>query len=137
MQSVDYLLSAVFVLLFTSLATATTVSAAEEQFRFAEKPWGLESAAGRCVVCHSLEKDGKFRVAPNLWGIIGADKARNRKTYSYSKALLKKGGVWSAEEIDQFIADANNFLPGTTKSIKVTDAEERQKIVEFLKTLTD
>ncbi|WP_455201578.1 c-type cytochrome [Kaarinaea lacus] len=137
MQSVKYLFSAVSVLLLVGLSTATTAMAAEEQFRYAEKPWGLDSPAGRCVVCHSLEKNGKFRVAPNLWGIVGADKARNRKTYSYSKALLNKGGVWSAEEIDQFIADANKFLPGTTKSIKVKDAEERKQIVEFLKTLSD
>jgi len=137
MQGIKYLLSAVFVLLFIGLATATTTAAAEEEFRYAEKPWGLESAAGRCVVCHSLEKDGKFRVAPNLWGIVGADKARARKNYSYSKALLTKGGAWSPEEIDQFLADANKFLPGTTKSIKVKDAEERQQIVEFLKTLKD
>ena len=137
MQSVKYLLSAVSVLFFVSLVTANTAIAAEEQFRFAEQPWGLDSPAGRCVVCHSLEKNGKFRVAPNLWGIVGAEKARNRKTYSYSKALLKKGGTWSAEEIDLFIADANKFLPGTTKSIKVKDAEERQKIVEFLQTLKD
>ena len=137
MQSIKYLLGAVFVLFFIGLVTATAATAAEEQFRYAEKPWGLESPAGRCVVCHSLEKNGKFRVAPNLWGIVGADKARARKNYSYSKALLNKGGVWSAEDIDQFIADANKFLPGSTKSIKVNDAEERQRIVEFLKTLKD
>ena len=134
MQSFKSLISAVFVLLFVGLTTAAT---AEEQFRFAEQPWGLDSPAGRCVVCHSLEKNGKFRVAPNLWGIVGADKARAKNNYSYSKALLSKGGVWSAEEIDQFIADANKFLPGTTKSIKVKDAEERKQIVEFLKTLSD
>lgn len=134
MQSFKTLISTVFVLLFVGLTTAAT---AEEQFRFAEQPWGLDSPAGRCVVCHSLEKNGKFRVAPNLWGIVGADKARAKKNYSYSKALLSKGGVWSAEEIDQFIGDANKFLPGTTKSIKVKDAEERKQIVEFLQTLKD
>ena len=131
MQSVKYLLSAVSVLSFVVLSTTNTVIAAEEEFRFAEQPWGLDSPAGRCVVCHSLEKNGKFRVAPNLWNIVGADKARAAKT------LRKAEGVWTAEELDQYLADANQFLPGTTKSIKVKDAEERQKIVEFLKTLAD
>ena len=137
MQSVKYLLSAVSVLSFVVLSTTNTVIAAEEEFRFAEQPWGLDSPAGRCVVCHSLEKNGKFRVAPNLWNIVGADKARAAKTFSYSGALRKAEGVWTAEELDQYLADANQFLPGTTKSIKVKDAEERQKIVEFLKTLAD
>ena len=132
MQGSKYLVSFVSVLL-VGMSAATT--SAEEKWRFAEKPWGLDSPAGRCVVCHSLEKNGKFRVAPNLWGILGAEKGRARKNYSYSKALLKKGGVWTAEEIDQFLADANKFMPGTTKSIKVTDAEERKQIIEFLQTL--
>ena len=137
MRSIKYSLGVVFMLLFVGLATATTVAAAEEQFRYAKKPWGLDSPAGRCVVCHSLEKDGEFRVAPNLWGIVGANKGRARDHYSYSVALMNKGGVWSAEDIDQFIADANKYLPGTTKSIKVTDPEERLEIIEFLKTLKD
>jgi cytochrome c2 len=44
---------------------------------FTERPWGLDTAAGRCVVCHSLERGGEFRVAPNLWDIVGAEKARD------------------------------------------------------------
>ena len=127
--------NATVLLFIIGITTAMTTATAEEKFRYAEKPWGLDSPAGRCVVCHSLEKNGKFRVAPNLWGIVGAEKARARKHYSYSKALLNKGGVWTAEEIDQFLADANKFLPGTTKSIKVKDAEERQRIIDYLKTL--
>ena len=132
MQGSKYLVNLVFVLL---AGMTITNASAEEKWRYAEKPWGLDSPAGRCVVCHSLEKNGKFRVAPNLWGIVGAEKARAKDHYSYSPALLKAGGVWSADEIDQFLADANKFLPGTTKSIKVPDAEERKQIVEFLKTL--
>ena len=137
MQSIKYLLNTVFMLVFISLVSTTSVAAEEKQFRYAEKPWGLESPAGRCVVCHSLEKNGKFRVAPNLWNIVGAEKARARKHYSYSPALLKAGGVWTEQDIDKFLANANSYLPGTTKSIKVKDAEERKKIIEFLKTLTD
>ena len=105
--------------------------------RFAPAPWGLDSPAGRCVVCHSLERDGPFRVAPNLWGVIGAQKAWAKDWYAYSPALLKKGGVWTEQDLDEYLADANQFVPGTTKSIRVKDAEERQKIIEFLKKLRE
>ena len=134
MQGIKYLLNVVLVL-FAAIAAINTAAAAEEKYRYAEKPWGLDSPAGRCVVCHSLEKNGKFRAhdTPEIRG--HAEFARARKNYSYSTALLNKGGVWTAEEIDQFLADANKFLPGTTKSIKVPDAEERKQIIEFLKTL--
>ncbi|WP_455204022.1 c-type cytochrome [Kaarinaea lacus] len=110
---------------------------AEKKYRYAEEPWGRDSPAGRCVVCHSLEKNGPFRVAPNLWGIIGAEKARAKGSYAYSVALNKKGGFWTPEELDQFLADPDKYLPGTKKSIRVKSPEERQKIIDYLKELKD
>ena len=100
-------------------------------------PWGLDTVAGRCVVCHSLEKGGEFRVAPNLWDIIGAEKARDSSWYNYSPALIEMGGTWSPEDLDGFLADANEFAPGSTKSIRVSSPEEREEIIEFLAELQD
>lgn len=104
---------------------------------FTQLPWGLDTAAGRCVVCHSLEKGGEFRVAPNLWDIVGAEKARDSAWYNYSPALIEMGGTWSPEDLDSFLADASVFAPGSTKSIRVTDPAEREEIIEFLESLQD
>ena len=99
---------------------------------FTPQPWGLDTAAGRCVVCHSLEQGGDFRVAPNLWEIYGAEKARDRDWYNYSPALIEKGGTWTSEDLDLYLTDAAAFAPGSTKSIRVKDPEERQEIIDFL-----
>ena len=104
---------------------------------FTPPPWGLDSAAGRCVVCHSLERNGEFRVAPNLWGIVGAEKARDRSWYNYSPALIEKGGTWTAQDLDLYLTDAAAFAPGSTKSIRVKDPVERQEIIDFLAELQD
>ena len=105
--------------------------------RFPETPWGYDTPAERCVVCHSLEQGGPFRVAPNLYGIVGAEKGRDRDWYAYSPALLAMGGTWTEDELKQYLADADAFMPGTKKSIRVRDAEELDEIVDFLKTLRD
>lgn len=104
---------------------------------FTPRPWGLDSAAGRCVVCHSLEQGGPFRVAPNLWNIVGAEKARDRAWYAYSSALIKQGGEWTREDLDSYLEDAAAYAPGSTKSIRVPDPEEREEIIDFLAQLTD
>jgi cytochrome c len=122
-----------FITLLLLLVAASPVLAD----RFTATPWGLDSPAGRCVVCHSLEKGGEFRVAPNLWGIVGAEKARERDWYDYSPALIRKGGTWTTEDLDAFLADANAFAPGSTKSIRVTDPAERAAIIAFLEQLHD
>ena len=102
-----------------------------------DTPWGYDSAAGRCVVCHSLEEGGPFRVAPNLWDIVGSEKARDREWFAYSPSLIRMGGTWTEEDLDAYLADAASFAPGTTKSIRVGDEAERQAIIDFLNGLSD
>ena len=99
--------------------------------------WGADSPAARCVVCHSLEKDGPFRVAPNLWGIVGAPKARDRAWYSYSHGLIERGGTWTRDELDRFLANPSAFAPGSRMNIRVTDAAERERLIDFLAQLED
>jgi hypothetical protein len=45
-----------FLIVAIYLPANTQAADSKETYRFPEQPWGLNSAAGRCVVCHSLEK---------------------------------------------------------------------------------
>jgi cytochrome c len=109
---------------------------AEEGLRYAAKPVGWDGPAGSCVVCHDLAKGASWRVAPSLWGIVGAPKA-SAKGYGYSLALIQAGGTWTAKELDEYLTNPSKFLPGTSKTISVTDPDERARIVKFLGTLKD
>jgi cytochrome c len=117
-------------LLLSAFAAATAIADT-----FTDPVWGADSPAGRCVVCHSLEKNGPFRVAPNLWNIVGAEKARERNWFAYSPGLIEMGGNWTPEDLDRYLEDAAAFAPGSTKSIRIADPEERRMIIDFLKGL--
>lgn len=117
----------------SAMFAASTVGAD----RFPERPWGADSPASRCVVCHSLEKGGPFRVGPNLWGIVGAPKTRDADWFNYSKALLSLDGAWTREALNDYLAAPSRYAPGTTKTIQVTDDAEREAIIDFLATLDD
>lgn len=115
---------------------APTASAGHD-YRYAAKPVGWDGPAGQCVVCHSLEKGGSPRVAPSLWGIVGAPKA-GVKGYGYSYALLEAGGVWTKKDLDDYLADPDKYLPGTKKTITgLPNPKERAEIIAFLATLKD
>ncbi len=117
---------------FSLIAPAAS---AGEKYHYAAKPAGLDGPAGQCVVCHSVEKGGPMRVAPNLWGIVGAPKARE-KGYGYSAALASAGGVWTKEDLDRYLAAPDKFLPGTKKTISgLPNAKERAELITFLATL--
>lgn len=107
----------------------------EGGYRYAADPGGADTPARGCVVCHSLEADGPLRVAPTLWGIVGAQKARFG-WYGYSKALATAGGEWTEEHLHEYLTDPDKFLPGTKKTlIGITDEKQRSELIEFLKTL--
>ncbi|MFC1688452.1 c-type cytochrome [Pseudomonadota bacterium] len=55
----------------------------------------------------------------------------------YSPALIKKGGTWTDEGLDSYLKDTAVFAPGSTKSIRVKSADERQAIIDFLGQLKD
>jgi len=119
--------------LFTLMTPAST----EEELRYAVKPVGLDGPAGQCVVCHSVEKGGPMRVAPNLWSIVGAPKARE-KGYGYSTALASAGGVWTQQDLNDYLAAPDKFLPGTKKTIiGLPKPKERAELITFLATLKD
>jgi cytochrome c len=109
----------------------------EGEYRFSVEPAGLDSPASGCVVCHSIEKGGPLRVAPNLWGIVGDKKARF-SWYGYSQALAFAGGYWNRDDLDAYLANPNGYLPGTSKTlIGMDDPGQRSELIDFLATLRD
>lgn len=117
--------------------TETRSITLEGDYRFPAEPVGLDSPAAGCVVCHSVEKGGPLRVAPNLWGIVGDKKARFG-WYGYSRALANADGKWTEEDLGAYLTDPDSFLPGTSKTlIGVGDPAERSELIAYLKTLRD
>lgn len=105
--------------------------------RYLALPVGSDTPVRGCVVCHSVEQNGPFRVAPTLWGIVGADKARHQ-WYGYSAALANADGVWSEQDLDQYLKDPDVFLPGTKKTlIGIADDQERGELIDYLGTLNN
>jgi cytochrome c2 len=106
-----------------------------EVFTFTKVPDGKGGPAADCVVCHSLSRNDPMRAAPTLAGIVGAPKARSH-WFAYSLALRKKGGVWSEDELDKFLANPSGFIPGTSKVLPpIKDAARRKALIAYLKTL--
>lgn len=70
----------------------------------------------RCSACHTLTEGGSDLTGPNLWGVTGS-KAGSRGSFSYSPALTAADIRWSADRLDQFLADPLKDIPGTSMAI--------------------
>ncbi len=96
-----------------------------------------QTAAKKCASCHTFENGGANKVGPNLYNVVGREKG-GHPGFSYSGALKGKGGTWTFEELDAFIANPRGAIPGTTMAFAgIGQAQERADVLAYLRSLSD
>ncbi len=91
----------------------------------------------KCAACHSFTKDGKNKVGPNLWDIVGKAIA-DVEGFKYSGALAEMGGEWSYDNLDAFLTKPKDFAAGTKMSFSgIKGADDRANLIAFLRGLSD
>lgn len=118
-----------------------TVAAAEEApslepvtpLLAAADPAAGQKASKRCATCHTFNDGGANRVGPNLWGIVGKEKG-TVGGFDYSAAIRDKGGVWSYDDLNAFLANPKGFLKGTKMNFAgVRKVEDRANIIAYMR----
>jgi cytochrome c len=96
-----------------------------------------ESDVKKCQACHTFDKNGQNRVGPNLWGIVGRDKA-SHAGFNYSDAMKKQKGDWTPAELDHYLTHPQTVVPGTKMTFAgLPRGKERADVIAYLNTLSD
>lgn len=117
------------VLALPVLAVALSAPAAAQNAADGERQY-----RARCASCHSTEA-GQNRVGPHLVDIVGRA-AGSVEGARYSAAMKDSSIVWDAEQLDAYLANPRQAVPGTSMPVGVPNAGQRAQIIDYLRTLS-
>ncbi len=96
-----------------------------------------KKVARKCLACHDVKQGGRNKIGPNLWGVVGADKAA-REGFAYSGALAGLGGAWGYADLDAFLAKPKEFARGTKMAFAgVKSPADRADLIAYLRSLPE
>ncbi|WP_264048590.1 c-type cytochrome [Methylobacterium flocculans] len=93
---------------------------------------------GRCAACHTIKKGAGDRGGPGLFGVMGTPITGSSRHFAYTGALRSRGGIWSPDRMDAWLASPAKFAPGTSMTFPgIEDALDRADVIAYLRTQSD
>jgi formylglycine-generating enzyme required for sulfatase activity len=96
-----------------------------------------QAATKACAVCHNFQKGGPNTVGPNLYAIVGRARA-SALAFNYTDAMKAKGGEWTLGDLDKFLTNPKEFVPGTSMVFRgLANGNQRADLIAYLNSLAD
>ena len=91
----------------------------------------------KCAACHSIKKDGKNKIGPKLYNVVG--KATGATSdYKYSKALISYSKTWTFEELNGFLIKPAKWIKGNKMGFAgLKNDKDRASVILYLNQNSD
>jgi len=97
---------------------------------------GGATAKKLCSACHNFAEGAGAKVGPDLYGVVGRDRA-SAAGFDYSSALKGKPGKWNFDDLNAWLHSPKTFAPGTKMGFAgIDDDKTRANVIDYLDTLS-
>jgi len=95
------------------------------------------SDAKVCETCHNFGKGQGNKTGPDLYGVVGRSVA-SVAGFTYSAALKAKGGTWTFDALNTWLANPRADVPGTAMTFAGLPSEkQRADVIDYLNSNSD
>lgn len=107
----------------------------EELFATASIEKGA-NVAKKCGACHNFQEGAGAKVGPDLYAVVNRNVA-SAEGFAYSAAMKAHGGTWTFEQLDAFIRNPKQDIPGTAMGFAgIAKDTERADLLVYLNSLS-
>ena len=92
---------------------------------------GREIYERRCRTCHGGTAPADSPLGPSLVGIVGT-RAGTQPSGLHTRAMRETAIVWDRDSLRRFLRDTRSVVPGTTMPVTVMDADELERLLDYL-----
>ena len=91
----------------------------------------------KCAACHSIVKEGKNKIGPALYNVVGRQ-VGGVSDYKYSKALAGYEKTWTFEELNGFLLKPAKWIKGTKMAYAgLRKEKDRASVIKYLNQNSD
>jgi len=91
----------------------------------------------KCAACHSINKDGKNKIGPKLYNVVGRTTGAILG-YKYSKALTSYNKTWTFEELNGFLIKPAKWIKGNKMGFAgLKNDKDRASVILYLNQNSD
>ena len=91
----------------------------------------------KCAACHSKNKDGKNKIGPKLYNVVGRTTGAI-PGYKYSKALTSYNKTWTFEELNSFLLKPAAWIKGNKMGFAgLKNDRDRASVILYLNQNSD
>jgi cytochrome c len=92
-----------------------------------------QTLSAPCAICHNWEDDGGNLIGPNLYNVVGREKA-SAEGFNYSPAFQSLDEEWSYADLFAFLEQPAVFAPGTTMAFAgISNAQDRLDLIAYMR----
>ncbi len=91
----------------------------------------------KCGACHTDQKGGPNGIGPQLWDVVGRQRA-TEAGFAYSDALKGKPGAWDWDSLGAWLKSPKAYAPGTKMTFAgLSNPQDRANLIAYLNTQSD